>query len=95
MAAVQQLLYAASPQHITAIMLDIEADWEDRYPQFVKYVCDLYNRREEWALCFRDTVPNRGQTPTTLWKQPEKLKLAVIMRAEPSAAAFNASCNLN
>ena len=60
MAAVQQLLYAASPQHITAIMLAIEADWEDRYPQFVKDTCNLYNRREELALCFRDTVPNRG-----------------------------------
>ena len=60
MASVQQLLYAGSPQHISAIMLEIEADWEPVYPQFVKYVSDLCSRKEEWALCFRDNVPNRG-----------------------------------
>ena len=81
MTAVQQLLYAASPQHITAIMLDIEVDWEDTYPQFVKYACDLYNRREEWALCFRDTVPNRGHnTNNTVEAAFRVLKDSVLNR---------------
>ena len=66
MAAVQQLLYAVSPQRSTAIELDIEADWEPVYPQFVKYVGDLCSRREEWALCFRDSLPNRGHNTNSV-----------------------------
>ena len=60
MAATRAMVYAASPQEMTSMMLEVEADWEDAYPQFVSYLAGLLERRSEWALCLRDEIPNRG-----------------------------------
>ena len=60
MAMTRAMVYATSGPEMNSRMVELEGDWEDTYPQFVAYMSGLLLRREEWALCFRDTLPNRG-----------------------------------
>ena len=63
MAATKLMVHAASPQHMIIILTELELDWLlelDTYPPFIDHMSGVYKRREEWALCFRDGVPNRG-----------------------------------
>ena len=61
MAAKRARVYATSPYQMTSMMLELEADWEDTYPQFVNYPAGLLERREEWTLCLRDCPEPRPQ----------------------------------
>lgn len=54
------MVYAKSTHQMTSMLLELEVDWEGNYPQFTSYLVGLLERREEWALCLRDSVPNRG-----------------------------------
>lgn len=38
----------------------LEDEVASKYPSFIKYISDVYNDCESWALCYRKDLPLRG-----------------------------------
>lgn len=54
-----------------------------KYPRFHAYFQKLYNRHEEWAICFRDTLPVRNHNTNNLDEAAMRiLKDKILLRTK-------------
>ncbi|XP_071962543.1 uncharacterized protein [Antedon mediterranea] len=59
--AVKAMLYASTEAQLHVFYEDLVGDDSSKtYPQFIDHVTKLYDRREMWALCYRNELPMRS-----------------------------------
>ena len=57
----KNMLYASSEDELSHNFHDLEVNATAQMHQnFLDYACNMYRRREEWALCFRTDLPVRN-----------------------------------
>lgn len=65
--AFKKILYAENEDDLQNFFDDlISSDLASNYPNFVKYVTDVFDDCESWALCYRISLPMRGNNTNNL-----------------------------
>ncbi|XP_033098950.1 uncharacterized protein LOC117102680 [Anneissia japonica] len=58
---VKSMVYADTVENLDHCFQEATADPKvQKYPNFLKHVNKIYDRREEWATCYRANIPVRG-----------------------------------
>ena len=77
----KQMVYAPSERGLAEAMETLQGRWGALYPRFIAYQQALFDRRQEWALCFRAGLPTRGHnTNNTVEAAMRVLKDNVLHR---------------
>ena len=63
----KKVLYAENEDDLEEFFEDlISCDMVSKYPNFEKYVTDVFEEKEAWALCYRTNLPMSGNNTNNL-----------------------------
>jgi hypothetical protein len=64
--AFKKILYAECEEDMQNDFDDLVGDTASNYPGFVKYITDVFEECEAWAMCYRVELPLRGNNTNNL-----------------------------
>ena len=64
--AFKKILYAECEEDMQNDFDDLVSDTASNYPGFVKYITDVFDECEAWAMCYRVELPLRGNNTNNL-----------------------------
>ncbi len=64
--AFKKILYAECEEDMQNDFDDLVSDTASNYPGFVKYITDVFEECEAWAMCYRVELPLRGNNTNNL-----------------------------
>jgi len=77
---VKEMIYSKNSEELTnKFNAALQNNLAKKYPKFISYLNTLYNRKEQWALCFKKGLLTRGQNTNYISEAGMKIIKDVIL----------------
>jgi len=74
------MIYSKNNEELTnKFNAALQNNLANKYPKFISYLNTLYNRKEQWALCFRKGLLTRGKKKNNISEAGMKIIKDVIL----------------